>query len=162
MLGMKGPEGLPLADGDALSCGRGLDESSAMVRAEADHLDARLHALVQMMSSVPSLEISVSYRHGKVRGLLGDLPYINDLNRLTGSIQRIAIAVGRYVYWLNAKPGSIACGRDPISGRPEHVSEMLAFSSWAGALFDEIARDNVANHDSLVALRRLVEYDRVD
>jgi len=80
--------------GDASSCTVGLEESSAMVRAEADHLDARLRALVRMMSSVPGLEMSVSYRPGRVRRLIGDLPYLNDLNRPTGSIQRIAIAVG--------------------------------------------------------------------
>ena len=159
---MKGPEDLPLTGGGARSRGRGFDESSAMVRAEADHLDARLRALVQRLSAVPGLEISVSYRHGKVRTLLGDLPYVNDVNRPTGSIRRIAIAVGPYVYWLNAKPGSIACGRDPIPVQSERVGEMLTFSSWAGELFEEIARHNVANHDSLVALRQLVEHDRVD
>lgn len=162
MHGMKGPGDLPSTDEDALSCGLGLDESSAMLRAEAAQLDARLRALVQMMSSVPGLELSVSYRQGKIRSLLGDLPYLNDVNRPARPIQRIATAVGGYVYWLNAKPGSITCGRDPISPRPECVSEMLTFSIWARALFDEVVSDNVANHDSMVALRRLVEHDRVD
>jgi len=60
------------------------------------------------------------------------------------------------------KPGSITCGRDPIWAQPERVSELLSFSSWARALFDELASANVANHDSLVALRQLVEHDRVD
>jgi len=162
MVGIKGPEDVTPTPGSASSCALGLDESSAMVRAEADALDARLRVLVQMLSSVPGLEISVFHRHGKVRRLLGDLPYVNDLNRSTGSIQRVVIAVGRYAYWLNARPGSITCGRDPVSARPERVSEMLTFSSWARALFDDIASDNVANHDSLVALRELVEHDRVD
>ncbi len=42
------------------------------------------------------------------------------------------------------------------------MKEELAFSAWATALFDEIARQNLVNHESLVALRRLVEQDRVD
>lgn len=162
MFGIKGPEDVAPTRGDASSCALRLDESSAMVRAEADHLEVRLRAFVQRMSSVPGVGMSVSYRPGKLRRLLGDLPYLNDVNRPTGAIQRIVIAAGPYSYWLNANPSSITCGRDPISAQPERGGEMLTFSSWARALFDELANHNVANHNSLVALGQLVEHDRVD
>jgi hypothetical protein len=162
MFGIQGPEEFTATPGDVSSRAFGLDGSSAMVRAEADQLDARLRAFVQRLSFVPGLEMSVSYRHGKLRQLLGDLPYVNDLNRPTGAIRRVVVAVGPDSYWLDAKADSIACGRTPISARPQDVGEVLTFSSWARALFREIASDNVANHDSLVALRQLVEHDRVD
>jgi len=40
--------------------------------------------------------------------------------------------------------------------------EVLSFSVWAAALFDEIARQNIVSHESMVALRNFVEHDRVD
>jgi hypothetical protein len=165
-LGMFGTYGPEEVEGAPEDMSRGaaarLDSSSAMVRAEADHLDATLHALVTRLSSVPGLQMSVSYRHGKLRRLFGDLPYINDLNRRTSPIQRVVIAVGPYSYWLHSDLGSIRCGRDAISAQPGQVIGELTFSVWAKTLSDEIARQNLVNHDSLVALRHLVESDRVD
>ena len=64
-----------------MNAGASLDSSAAMVRAESDQLDATLHALVRRLSSVPGLMMTVSHRHGRLRRLIGDLPYINDLNR---------------------------------------------------------------------------------
>jgi hypothetical protein len=139
----------------------GLDSSSAMVRAESDHLDATLHALVKRLSSVPGLKMTVSHRHGKLRRLIGDLPYINDLHRGTDPIHKIVIVVGPCSYWLHADHGSIECGREGSSFEPGQGKEELSFSVWATTLFDEIARQNFVNHESMVALRRLVEQDRV-
>ena len=133
-----------------------------MVRAEAEHLDATLQALVTRLTSVPGLNMSVWYRRGRMRRLLGDLPYINDMSRRTGPIERIVIVIGPHSYWLRSDAGSISCGRDAISPRPGESNQELTFPTWAKALFDEIAGQNVVNHDSLVALRRLVEQDRVD
>jgi hypothetical protein len=156
MFGTHRSEGL--AD-SSRSVGAGLDSSSAMLRAEADHLEATLAALVTRLSSVPGLDMTVSYRHGALRRFFGDLPYINDLNRQTGPIQRIEIIVGPDSYWLQSESGFIRCGRDASSAQG---TEALTFSVWAKTLFDEIARQNLVNHDSLVALRHLVEHDRVD
>ena len=139
-----------------------LDSTSAMVRAEADYLDATLHALVTRLATVPGLSMSVSYRHGRLRRLFGDVPYVNDLNRRTGSIQRIVIAVGPRSYWLHSDLGAIRCGRDPSPPQPGQGEADLTFSAWASALFEDIATQNMINHDSLVALRHLVERDRVD
>jgi len=142
--------------------GASLDRSSAMVRAESDHLDATLHALVRKLASVPGLTMTVSHRHGRLRRLIGDLPYINDLHRWTDPIDRVDVAVGPSAYWLRADFGSLSCGRALTSlGRREDEQE-LSFSVWATELFDEIARQNLVNHESMVALRRLVELDRVD
>ncbi len=144
------------------STGGGLDSSAALVRAESDHLDATLHALVIRLSSVPGLKVSVAYRHGKLRRLLGDLPYINDLNRRTGPIHKLLVAVGTRSYWVRADHGSIRCGREITSGEQGQVTEEMSFSSWAATLFDEIAAQNFVNYESMAALRRLVEQDRVE
>jgi hypothetical protein len=144
------------------STGAGLDFSSAMVRAESDHVDATLHALVKRLSSVPGLTMTVSYRHGKLRRLIGDLPYINDLHRRTDPVHKIVVAVGPCSYWLNSDHGSIKCGREITSVERGQVKEELSFSVWATTLFDEIAQQNFVNHESMAALRHLVEQDRVE
>ncbi len=144
------------------STGAGLDSSAALVRAESDHLDATLRALVTRLSSVPRLKLSVAYRHGKLRRLFGDLPYINDLNRRTGPIHKLLVAVGTSSYRVHAEHGSIRCGREMTSGEQGQVTEEMSFSSWATTLFDEIAAQNFVNYGSMAALRRLVEQDRVD
>jgi hypothetical protein len=141
--------------------GAALDSSAAMVRAEADHVNATLHALVKRLSSVPGLKMTVSYRHGKLRRLIGDLPYVNDLHRSTDPVHRIVIAVGPCSYWLRSDRGGIACGRQETSIERGPVEEELSFSAWATALFDAIARQNIVNHESMAALRHLVEQDRV-
>jgi hypothetical protein len=138
-----------------------LDSTSAMVRAESDHLDATLHALVNRLSSVPALSMQVSHRHGRLRRLIGDLPYINDLHRRTDPIEKIVVNVGGCVYWLHTQGGSMSCGKDSGTFERPSGSEQLSFSDWAAALFDDIAHQNLVNHDSLLALRQLVEQDRV-
>jgi hypothetical protein len=139
-----------------------LDSSSAMVRAESDHLDATLHALVRRLSSVPGLTMTVSHRHGRLRRLIGDLPYINDLHRWSDPIDKVDVVIGPSTYWLESDRGSIRCGRQLTSVERGEAKEELSFPAWANALFDEIARQNFVNHESMVALRHLVEQDRVD
>jgi hypothetical protein len=152
-----------MSDEDAaMDTGASLDASSAMVRAESDQLDATLHALVRRLSSVPGLTMSVSYRHGRLRRLIGDLPYINDLHRWTDPIDKVQVAVGPSTYWLQSEGGSIRCGREVTSLERGAQKAELSFPVWANALFDEIARQNFVNHESMVALRHLVEQDRVD
>lgn len=138
-----------------------LDSTAAMVRAESDHLDATLHALVNRLSSVPALSMQVFHRHGRLRRLIGDLPYINDLHRRTDPIEKLVISVGGRAYWLHAQGGSMSCGRNSGAFEQPGGAEELSFSEWATALFDDIARQNLVNHGSLLALRELVEQDRV-
>ncbi len=138
----------------------GVDSSSAMVRAESGHLDATLHALIRRLSSVPGLKIVVTYRHGRLRRLIGDLPYINDLHRRTDPIHKLAVTVDACSYWLQSEHGSIRCWREIAAIEPSRGREELSFSDWAGALFDAIAQQNFVNHESLLALRNLVEQDR--
>lgn len=132
-----------------------------MVRAESNHLDATLHALVRRLSSVPGLTMTVSHRHGRLRRLIGDLPYINDLHRWSDPIREIDLAVGTSTYWLRSEHSAIRCGRAATSVERGEVKEELSFSIWANALFDDIARQNFVNHKSMVALRHLVEQDQV-
>jgi hypothetical protein len=138
-----------------------LDSSAAMVRAEVDYLDATLRALVTKLSTVPGLRMAVSYRHGKLRRLIGDLPYINDLNRTRNPIHKVVVSVGRSSYWLQSEHGLIKCGHEITQTGQGRVKDELSFSDWARTLFDEIARQNYVNHESMVALRHLVEQDRV-
>jgi hypothetical protein len=162
MFGIDRPRGMTSTpEGASTASSADLDSSSALVRAEADHLDSTLHALVTRLGSVPGLNISVSYRHGKLRRFIGDLPYINDLNRRTGPIQRISVVVGGDSYWLRRDRETIRCGRDPVPAQPDPAVPELTFSAWAEALFNDVAGQNLVNHDSLVALRQLVEYDRI-
>lgn len=141
--------------------GAGLDSSSAMVRAESAQLKATLSALVTRLSSVPGLELTVSRRHGRLRRLIGDLPYVNDLHRSSDPIDRLVVSVARHTYSLHAHEDSIVCTRELDSIERGPVKERLTFSAWALALFDDISQQNFANHESLVALRHLVERDQV-
>ncbi len=144
----------------------GVDSSSAMVRAESDLLDATLHALIRRLSSVPGLEMVVSYRHGRIRRLIGDLPYVNDLHRRTDPIDELlpidelVVTVDTCSYWLHSKHGSIRCGRQAAATEGGQGKEELSFLDWASTLFDAIAQQNFGNHESMVALRNLVEQDR--
>lgn len=147
-------------DGAWTSTGAGLDPSAELLGAESDHLDGTIRALIARMSSVPGLKVSVAYREGKLRRLPGDLPYSNDLNRRTGPIQRLVVAVGTRSYWVHADDGQIRCGREITLGRHGQVTEEMSFSIWARTLFGEIAVQNLANYESMLALRRRVEQDR--
>jgi hypothetical protein len=150
-----------MTDKDApANAGAELDSSAAMVRAESDHLDATLRGLVIRLSTVPGLKLTVSYRQGKLRRLIGDLPYVNDLNRKTGEVEEIVVEVGSCSYLLRSGHGRIECRRE-LTGEREPTTEELSFSDWATMLFDAIARQNLVNHESMVALRHLVEQDRV-
>src|SRR5271167_2764137 len=117
------------------SPGARLHTSSAMVRAESTELDATLRALAGRLSSIPGLPVVVSHRGGRLRRLVGDLPYVNDLHRSTNPIRRIAVTVGNGSYWLDAGDGTIRCGRriDPVGH--DAVAEELPFADWANALF---------------------------
>ena len=166
--GPKGSEDVAMTDEDVrTNAGVQLDSSSAMVRAESEYLDATLHALVARLSSVPGLKIAVSpglktavsRRHGRLRRLIGDLPYINDLHRRTDPVHKIVVEVGPCTHWLHSDYGSIKCGRELTSIERGQVKEELSFTVWATELFDEIARQNLVNHESIVALRHLVEQD---
>jgi hypothetical protein len=140
-----------------------LDASSARLRAESGHLDAMLSALVGRLSSIPGLRMTVSYKHGRIRRLIGDLPYVNDLHPSTGPIRKVVISVGSRSYWLRTESSSIRCGREDLpSVDPVSPGEELAFSNWASALFEEITQQNLINHESMVALRHLIERDTLD
>ncbi|MHB8491715.1 MAG: hypothetical protein ACYDA6_05815, partial [Solirubrobacteraceae bacterium] len=116
----------------------GLDLSSAMVRAESQHTDATLHALLERLSSVPGLKVTGTYRHTWFRRLLGDLPYINDLHRDKDPVQRISVDVGPCTYWLDSHRSSIRCGTElAASIERGPVRDELPFSTWASRLFDD-------------------------
>jgi hypothetical protein len=163
MAGSNAAEGVTTAAADAGGgVAAGLDTSAAMVRTESEYLDGTLRALAQRLSSVPGLELSVSPRPGILRRLIGDLPYVGELGPRTPPVHRIVVKLGASSYWLHASDGSLICGREGRSSERGQFHEELTFKAWATTLFDEIARRNLANHDAMLALRRLVEEDQVE
>ncbi len=67
------------------------------------------------------------------------------------------MVIGPCTYWLDSRGNLIRCGIDTASSGQAPVRQEMQFASWATRLFDEIARENLLNHESLVALRHLVE-----
>jgi hypothetical protein len=136
------------------------EESAARLRVEAADADALLHALVDRLDAVPGLTVTVTYRHGRVRRLIGDIPYVNDLHRRTDPIDRIVVTLGPVDYWVTAADGSVRCGADDRSAVRPGSGDDLPFGAWAERLFDDIVTQNHANQESLAALRALIEHDR--
>ena len=154
MTGTEGEQDVARGEGRAPA---GLDSTAALLRVETAHLDATVHALVARLSSVPGLQMTVRYRHGRLRRLLGDLPYINDLHRAGDPIESIAVSVRDSHYTLTSTNGALRCTRARSAGGAGE--EELTFSAWADALFDDITHENLINHDAMLALRELVERD---
>lgn len=136
------------------------DSSAAIVRFDVEDLDALLHALVDRLSSVPGLKIAVTYRSGRLRRLLGDIPYVNDLHRSSDPIRRMAVTVATSEYWVESVDGTLTCGIDPPRLQRPQTSDPLPFPAWADLLLDEVVRQNHINHESVVALRNLIEGER--
>jgi hypothetical protein len=148
--------------GEVTAIGARLDSTAALVRAESAQLDATLEALVSRLAAVPGVQITVRRRHGWLRRLVGDLPYLNGLHRRDDPIHKLTVTLGSRAYWLEADRSSIRCWTEVSSTDRGLVTEQLRFEAWATALFDEIARENLVNYASLVALRQLVVHDQVD
>jgi hypothetical protein len=139
-----------------------VDTDAALLRAESDHVQATVHALLSRLSAIPGLRVKVLYRHGRLRRLLGDLPYLNELHRSGDAIRRLEVSVEGACYWLECEPGLVHCGRDVENAEPSREREELTFASWANELFAEISHQSHVNHDAMFALRRLVEQGQLD
>ena len=137
-----------------------LETSAAMLRFDLADVDALLHALVERLSSVPGLKIVVSYRNGRLRRLIGDIPYVNDLHRSSDPIRRMAVTVGSGEYWVESKDGALACGVDTLTLQRGPATDPVPFPAWADLLLDEIVSQNHISHESAVALRNLIEGER--
>ncbi len=137
-----------------------LETSAAMLRFDLEDLDALLRALVERLSSVPGLRIKVNYGNGRVRRLLGDLPYVNDLHRPSDPIRRMVVTIGSSDYWVESTHGSLTCGVDRLTLQRGPVTDPLPFPVWADLLLDEIVSQNHISHSSAVALRNLIEGER--
>lgn len=138
----------------------GLDSASADLQARAGDLDLLLHRLVEKLRGVPDLNMVVSYRHGRLRRLLGDLPYVNDLHTRSQPISAIQVHVGASDYLLEATSTSISCR---IVGHPASnatTQQPVAFSRWIGDLIATVAEHNQATQESVASLESLILYDR--
>jgi hypothetical protein len=137
-----------------------LESTAAVLRLDAAELDALLHALVERLSSVPGLKIDVSYRNGRLRRLVGDLPYVNDLHRPSDPIHRILVTIGAGAYWVASTDGVLTCGVDSLTLQRGPASDPLPFPTWADLLVGEIVSQSHISHESADALRKLIEGER--
>lgn len=134
-----------------------LDESAAMLRYDSSSLDAMLRALVERLSGVPGLGMTVTHHQGPFRKFLGDIPYVNDLNRRSDPINSIVVVVGTTEYWLKNTNGKIHCGTNIPASPNGRVTTDKVFSSWAESLISDLTRENKTHCDAISALRDLTE-----
>ncbi len=132
------------------------DASASALRAEAMDADALLHALVDRLDAVPGLAVTVTHRHGRLRRLIGDLPYVNDLHRRSDPIDRLVVTVESLDYWVASDDHTVRCGIDDRSRARGTEGDPLPFPEWSDRLFAAIVRQNNANAASLAALRALI------
>jgi hypothetical protein len=132
------------------------DASASALRAESTDADALLHALADRLDAVPGLTVVVRHRHGRLRRLIGDLPYVNDLHRRRDPIDRLVVTVESLDYWVTAEDGTVGCGIDDRSRARGTPGDPVPFPEWSDRLFDAIARQNIANAASLAALRAVI------
>jgi hypothetical protein len=137
-----------------------LENSAAVLRFEVQDLDALLRALAERLSSVPGLKIEVSYRRGRLRRLIGDIPYVNDLHRPWDPIHRMVITIGANAYWVQSTDGVLTSGIDTLTLQRGPASDPLLFPAWADLLIGEIVSQNHISHESALALRNLIEGER--
>ncbi|MHB8319753.1 MAG: hypothetical protein ACYDEP_11095 [Acidimicrobiales bacterium] len=151
------------ADEEAAVTTGGLDESASLLRYESSSVDAMLHALVERFSCVPGLDMTVTHRHGKLRKVFGDIPYVNDLKRHTDPISSIVIKVGSTEYWVKNVKGILRFGVDSATSASETVTTAgvdKSFSKWAESLISNLTSESKAHYEAISALRDLTERGR--
>jgi hypothetical protein len=134
-----------------------VDRQSAVLRSESDDLDAMLHGLIERLRGIPGLQVNVKQHPRRVRRLMGDIPYINDLHRRSDRIDRVDVTIGAANYWVESHGGSVTCGQDLAPAAEGRPSTPLPFADWSDALFADISMSNRQALESLSALRGLVE-----
>jgi hypothetical protein len=138
----------------------GLDAASAELQASGGDLDLLLHRLVEKLKAVPGLEPVVSYRHGRLRRLLGDLPYVNDLHARSQPVSAIHVRAGAEDYLLDAKATSISCRIEKHSATGTVTTQPVTFSRWITDLIAAVEERSRVASESIAALETLIVYDR--
>lgn len=131
-----------------------------MLRSESADADAMLRSLADRLGAIPGLVVSVTRRRGKVRRLIGDLPYVDDLPRRAGPIEKIVVTVGGVDHWVLSVDGSLRFGTGTLVLGSDRAHNAGSFATWADGLLDAVVRQGRADHDALVGLRALIEQDR--
>ena len=138
----------------------GIEHSAAMLRVEADDLDPLLRALAERLEAVPGLPVQVTKRHGRLRGLVGDLPYVERLHRRNDRVVRIVVTVGDDRHWVAREGTSLRCGVDRVAADKGAVTVYQSVPTWVGELVAAIDQRNSAEREAIAALRHLVEGGR--
>jgi hypothetical protein len=138
----------------------GFDAASADLQANSGDLDILLHRLVEKLEAVPGLDTVVSYRQGRWRRLLGDLPYINDLHARSQPVSAIEVHAGAVEYLLDAGPSSVSCRIMKRSATGTVTTQPVTFSQWINELIATVGERSRAAWESIAALQSLIIYDR--
>lgn len=137
-----------------------IETSTAMLRIEADDLDPLLRTLAERLEAVPGLPVQVTKRHGRLRGLVGDLPYVERLPRRNDRVVRIVVTVGDGRHWVAREGTSLRCGVDRKAAGQGTATAHQSVPEWVGELVAAIDRRNSAEREAIAALRHLVEGGR--
>ena len=140
----------------------GLDAAAASLRADVDQLDVLLRSLVDKLRAIPGLSPAVTYRRSRLRRILGDLPYVNDLYRRSSPIERISVTVADRAFELGATTSSITCSIESRAPSAARSVTVVSFSEWIKELMATIDERNRLAADSMAALQHLIVFDQVD
>jgi hypothetical protein len=138
----------------------GLDDAASSLRADAADLDHLLHVLVERLGSVPGVALKIRFRRSRWRRMLGDIPYVNDLDRTSSPIERVEVALGARRYLLNVTGPSFTCCVEQ-TGAGAGAGATLGFSQWMQALTGDIGRQSDSIRDAVASLQQLLIYDRM-
>jgi hypothetical protein len=138
----------------------GLESASADLRANAGDLDLLLHRLVEKLQGIPGFDPVVTYRQGRLRRILGDIPYVNDLYSTSRPISAIRVGAGGDEYLLEAKHSAISCRIERRRPTGSVTPSDVSFSSWIAQLIAAVESQSRAANEALAALENLIVYDR--
>jgi hypothetical protein len=145
--------------GDLTPTGGAIDES--VINRESVDYDGFVDALIERLSSVPGLQLVVNSHKGRVRKLIGDVPYLNDMHRSSDPIRTLRVTVETAEYWVEPSSGSPFCGIDTVTTARGRSSEIFELATWTDLLLEDVIRYKHLDPESAVALRNLVHGERV-
>ena len=124
-----------------------------------DH-EAFIYALAERLSAVPGLPVVVEYHKGRIRKVVGDIPYVNDMHRSSDPIRSLTVTVDTVEYWMKPTTGLLRCGIDTVTMMRGRTSEIVELAAWTDLLLEDVIRHSHLDPESGAALRSLIHGDR--